>query len=288
MLTATQVDHFHERGYVIAKGGATSAQLTALGEELGGWIEESRHHTSNFGRMEDGKERFDLEVGHSQEHPKLRRVANPADISQAYQDVLWHGAIPDMVADLIGPDVKFHHCKLNIKLPGMQTRVEYHQDHVYDPHTNDDMLAALLMIDPMCEENGCLYVVPASHKERHSHFNGEEFVGQTAPELREEFDRRSVPICGEPGDVCLMHTWTVHASQANLSNEPRRLLICDYVAADAFPLLRPAVPSPHTGRIVRGKPARLVRLRSDTIEIRAPYRDDSFFGLQGQESAGQD
>ena len=37
--------------------------------------------------------------------------------------------------------MKFHHCKLNIKLPGMETRVEYHQDHAYDPHSNADMLA---------------------------------------------------------------------------------------------------------------------------------------------------
>ena len=28
----------------------------------------------------------------------------------------------DMVADLVGPDVKFHHCKINLKLPGARTR----------------------------------------------------------------------------------------------------------------------------------------------------------------------
>lgn len=286
MLTAKQIDHFKQHGYVVAKGGATPVQLRALIDELDGWIEQSRHHSKNFGSMDDGKARFDLEDGHTKDQPRLRRVANPADISDAYQEVLWHGTIPDMVVDLIGPNVKFHHCKLNIKLPGMLTRVEYHQDHVYDPHTNDDMLTALLMIDEMNEANGCLRVVPGSHKERYTHFQGDEFVGQTAPELRDEFDRRAVRVCGAPGDVCLMHTWTVHGSEANRSAAPRRLLICDYNAADAFPLLAPAVPSPYTGRIVRGEATRFARLRSSTIEMREPYRHDSFFGLQGQQSAG--
>jgi hypothetical protein len=42
----------------------------------------------------------------------------------------------DMVADLIGPDVKFHHCKINLKLSGAKTEVAYHQDFAYTPHTN--------------------------------------------------------------------------------------------------------------------------------------------------------
>jgi hypothetical protein len=48
------------------------------------------------------------------------------------------------------------------------------------------------------------------------------------------------------------------------------------------------VPSPHTGRIVRGKPARKARLKADSIELPTPYADDSFFGLQGQKSDDRD
>ena len=48
------------------------------------------------------------------DHPKLRRVANPADISEAYREALWDGPIVDAVAELIGPDGKFSHRKLNL------------------------------------------------------------------------------------------------------------------------------------------------------------------------------
>ncbi len=290
MLSREQIEHFHEHGYVVASGGADAGQLAALLDQLDDWIEESRRHEANYGfDTEDGKARFDLEDGHSAEHPKLRRVANPVDVSQDYRKALWEGTIPEMVADLIGPDVKFHHCKLNVKLPGMDTKVEYHQDHPYDPHTNSDMLTMLLLLDDMNEENGCLRVVPGSHRERYSHYQDGRFTGMTDPALYDGFEARSVPVVGRAGDVCLMHTWTVHGGGPNRSDRPRRLLICDYNAADAFPLLpRPVVPTPHSGRIVRGKPTNIARLTQTEIEMRTAYKDDSFFGLTGQKAAGQD
>lgn len=285
MLSDQESAQFKEEGYVVARGVVKSAALEALTNELDGWIEESRAQQGNYGQTMDNKARFDLEAGHSAEAPKLRRVANPVDISEAYQNALWHGPIVDLMSELLGPNVKFHHCKINIKLPGMGTRVEYHQDHPYDPHTNSSMATMLLLLDDMSEENGCLRVVPGSQREHHSHYRNGNFTGATAPELFEQFDRTSIPIIGEAGDVCVIDTWTVHGGGPNRSDKPRRLLICDYNAADAFPLTAPAVPSPHTGRIVCGEPTRFARLEAGIVEVPQPYEDDSFFGLQGQDAA---
>lgn len=105
------------------------------------------------------------------------------------------------------------------------------------------MLATLLMLDANTRENGCLTIVPASHLERYSHFCNGKFVGSIAERHYDDFDRRAVPILGEPGDLCLKHTWAVHGGGPNRSQEPRRLLICDYVAADAFPLTQTAMPA---------------------------------------------
>ena len=284
-LTNEQVQNFHEFGYLVANSGLDEDALASLDREIKEWMELCRHHDSNFGETFDGKARFDLESGHTRENPKLRRVANPADVSEAYQRVLWDSPMVDMVAQLIGPNVRFHHCKLNIKLPKMETQVYYHQDHSFDPHTNDDMLAILLMLDDTSEANGCLRVVPGSHRERYSHFHDGQYVGAIDSSYNEEFDKRAVSIEAKRGDVCFMHTWTVHGSEANQSDGPRRLLICDYTSADAFPLLSPVLPSKYTGRIVRGTSSPVARLRTDEIEMRTPYSDDSFFSVQGQPSA---
>lgn len=285
LLTNDQIQNFHDDGYLVCDSGISEDLLEELDAELDQWIEMSRQHSSNFGSTIDGKARFDLEAGHTKDIPKLRRVANPVEISEAFQQVLWDSPMVDMVAQLIGPSIKFHHCKLNIKLPGMETVVYYHQDHSYDPHTNDDMLAILLMLDDATEKNGCLRVVPKTHKKRFSHFKGGEYVGTISSSYNEEFEREAKSITASRGEVCFMHTWTVHGSSANLDQSPRRLLICDYSAADAFPLLSPALPSRFTGKIVRGQPSPVARLREDVVEIRTPYSADSFFEVQGQPSA---
>lgn len=287
MLSAQQISQYRQQGFVVVRNVVDAAQLKPLSDELDGWIAESRSHSSNYGETPDGKARFDLEAGHSADQPRLRRVSNPVDISKAYQDVLWDGPIVDAVVDLVGPDVKFHHCKLNIKLPSMETRVDYHQDEPFDPHTNDNSATALLMLDDMTEGNGCLRVVPESHHERYSHYQDDKFTGAIDPKLTPDLERRSVAITGKAGDLCLLHSWTVHGGPPNRSNKPRRLLICDYRAADAFWLIPPLVLSAHSGRVIRGKPSRVARLVAGSIELPPPYKEDSFFSVQGQKSVDE-
>lgn len=286
-LSAAEVVQFREQGYVVARQIVPAATIRRLTDEIDGWIEESRRHQKNYGETLNGKARFDLEAGHTADAPRLRRVANPIDISEAYRDVLWDGPIPDRVAELIGPDVKFHHCKINMKLPGSGTYVGYHQDHPFDPHTNDDVVVALLMLDDTTLENGCLTVVPGSHRERYTHYRGDKFASEIGAEHRAEFDRRAVPIVGRAGDLCLQSTWMVHGGGTNRTDRPRRILICDYTSADAVWLLPPMVPSPHSGRIVRGRAARFARLTAGIKELPQHYADDSFFGAQGQKTAAE-
>ena len=174
MLTKEQVKTYIRDGFVIVPKVISSDKLQALRDELNKWIEESKNYKDNYGDIPNVKARFDLEGGHCAENPKLRRVANPADISQIYRDVLFEGPAVKAVVDLIGPNVKFHHCKLNIKLPGMETRVDYHQDQPFDLHTNDDHLSLVVLIDDMNEKNGCLRILKGSHKgPRYSHYKGE-------------------------------------------------------------------------------------------------------------------
>lgn len=287
MLTQQQYSDFNRNGFVVLRDAVGSSLVSAMAAQLDEWIAESCSHSVNYGEMVDGKMRFDIEAGHTCEHPRLRRVANPADISEPFQKVLWQGKVVDAVADLIGPNVKFHHCKLNIKLPDTDTRVDFHQDHPFDPHTNDDHAVALVMVDDMNENNGCLRIVPGSHKgPRYTHYDGDTFTGKVDEAAQKMCRENAIPIEGLAGDVCIMSGWSLHGGTANRSSSPRRLLICDYFAADAFPLLPPMVPSEHHGKIVKGQATRVARFREGTVELPRHYEHDSFFGVQGQKAAG--
>lgn len=287
MLGEAEVARFHEDGFVVARGAVEAPLLAALKDALAGWVEESRAHTRNYGETLDGRPRFDLEAGHSADAPRLRRVNNPAEVSDAYYAATFEGAIPDMVAALIGPDVKFHHGKINLKLPGTATRVGYHQDFAYTPHTNDDLVTVLVMLDDATVENGCLKIVPGSHREgRVSLWRDGVFVGETPPEVTAACEARAVPITGSAGDVCFMHTSALHGSAANGSDRPRGIYIAVYAAADAVALCPSPLPNRFEGRIVRGQPRRSARLMGGEIELPAAYDNASFFEVQGQRSAG--
>lgn len=287
MLTKARIDDFWRDGFVVVEDAVTQKQLAALNAEIAQWVAESRNHAEPFGPPTiDGRPRFDMGAEHSAERPALRRINNPSDISDAYLDVMRDAATVDMVADLIGPNVKFHHCKINLKLPGSDTTVAYHQDFLFTPHTNDDVVTALLLLDDVSQTNGCLRVVPGSHTgPYYSLFDGGRFTGAVSAEDEARLLAQSVPVTGKAGSVCLMHSRLAHGSGPNASDRPRGLYICVYSAADAFPLARNPMPSPNEGSILRGEKVRAARLCETTIELPEQPKSASFFTVQGQASA---
>ena len=71
--------------------------------------------------------------------------------------------MPDIVADLVGPDVKFHHSKLNFKWMRGGEEVKWHYDISFWPHTNYSPLTIGTYLYDCGMEQGPLAVLPKSH-----------------------------------------------------------------------------------------------------------------------------
>ncbi|WP_284736113.1 phytanoyl-CoA dioxygenase family protein [Dongia deserti] len=276
------IDAFHRDGTIVADDAVTRQQLAALRHAFDTWWEESRNHDSNYGEMIDGRPRFDLQIpGHSRAAPLLRRVNSPTEISDAYLDVVTNSRIPDMVADLIGPNVKFHHSKINAKLPGANTEVKWHQDFPFTPHSNDDLVTALLALDDVDETNGPLISALGSHKSGLAEiWHDGKFTGVASEAASADWAKDAKVFTMRAGSVCLMHTRAGHSSGPNRGTRPRRLFIAVYSAEDAIPLSPNPLPSKHEGLIVRGE--RTGRVRSVPFELKLPQRPStgSFFNQQ--------
>ena len=280
-LTEQQIETFWTDGVLVVPDAVSAASLQALERDFARWVDQSRGHAAPFGEGADGRPRFDLESGHSAESPALRRVNAPTEVSPAYFDAMADSPMTDMVADLIGPDVKHHHNKINSKLPGAATVVKWHQDFPFTPHTNTDVVTALLMVDEVTDENGPLEVLPGSHRGRlHTLWHDGKFTGAVADAEARAMQARSVRCTGAAGSVCLMHTCLAHGSAPNLSALPRTLFISVYSAADAMPVTPNPVPNEHEGLIVRGTDPQTIRSTGFEVRVPAYPKSTSFFSQQ--------
>jgi ectoine hydroxylase-related dioxygenase (phytanoyl-CoA dioxygenase family) len=281
MLPEDKITFFRENGYLLVEQVVSPELLGRLRTDFNAWVDESRDHTAPYGKTLDGRPRFDLEAGHTAGKPALRRVASPIEVSAAYLEAVRAPDLVGAVAAVIGPNVKLHHCKINSKLPGTATAVKWHQDFPFTPHSNDDLVTALLMVDAVTDDNGPLEIWPGTHRGAiHDLWHGDRFTGSVDEAFARKCQANAVRCTGPAGSVCLMHTRLLHGSAPNLSAGPRTLFIAVYSADDARPLGENPLPSRYEGMVVHGKATG--RVRSTPFDIRLPQKPSgaSFFTQQ--------
>lgn len=283
MLSQDQIDEYWTDGYLYLEDALAPEQTEALVADFASWVDESRQHNHAFGETVDNRARFDIEGGHTAEHPTLRRVASPVDVSDAYLSVMRNNRALDAVTDLIGPNVEFNNSKVNSKQPGSATHVKFHQDFMFQPHSNEDLIAVLFFLDDVTLDNGPLTVVPGSHRgPLFDHWHDGVYTGAVSPDVVDEHVGQAIPVAGPAGAACLMHTRLLHGSAANNSERPRTLFISEYRAEDSKALQVNHLPSHYEGEIVRGE--RTNRVRCSTYEMEFPEvpTGASFFNQQAK------
>jgi ectoine hydroxylase-related dioxygenase (phytanoyl-CoA dioxygenase family) len=279
-LTDEQVASYHQDGYVAVRRLLDGAQVDALRRVTERFVERSR----SVSKSDDV---LDLDPRHTAAAPVLRRIKNPADHDPLYRWVALDSPIPDIVAELIGPAIRFHHSKLNLKGSFVGAPVEVHQDAAFYPHSNDDVLAVGLLLDDATEDNGALAVLPGSHRGPiHDHYDAQgRFMGCMRPEEVERLDRSRAPLLTLPaGSIHIHHYRLVHWSAPNTSPAERRLLINAYAAADTVSLMADTTGSPLYGRLVRGTPPRVARRTAGEMPLPPDFREGytSIYELQRQ------
>ena len=280
-LSQEQKDIFWRDGVLVVQNAVKIDELVSIKAAFANWVKESRSKNSDYGETLDGRPRFDLQPGHSSDAPGLRRVQSPEEVSDVFAGIMRNAATVDFCAELIGPSIRFHHGKINSKLPGTATQVKWHQDFPFEPMTNDDMITALLFMDDVTLDNGPLEVLPGTHKGPiHSHWHDGVFRGAVHDTVIDAQRDKIVKCVGKAGSVCLMHANLLHGSAPNLSDQPRTLYITTYYAEDSIELSPNHLPSTLTHELVRGEVSGRVRCTPYEMELPDVPKGTSFFAQQ--------
>ncbi|MEM9061821.1 MAG: phytanoyl-CoA dioxygenase family protein [Pseudomonadota bacterium] len=249
VLTQAQREKYFRDGFVSVEGFVPERTLSELQAVTQDFVEKSRAET------ESGST-FDIGPGHSAETPVLRRLKRPDDQHATYW-AFATGLMADVAADLVGPNVTFHHSKLNFKWYDESDTVKWHQDIQFFPHTNYNVLTIGCYLAATDLYNGPLAALKGSHDEPlyDQYDKSGNWTGMLSDEDAAGVDMGRVEyMTGVAGSITVHNARTLHYSPSSKSPLPRPLLLNCFTSADAKPYTPHPDPSSHVYQSVRGEP----------------------------------
>ncbi|MEM7134837.1 MAG: phytanoyl-CoA dioxygenase family protein [Chloroflexota bacterium] len=229
-LTHSELSQFHEQGYVVKPGVYTHADLQPIKDAIMEMIDTKARDLHKAGELKNIHEQESFEA-------RLARIRDESEDAckavtrhimgkggggysgPAILGMLRHQPLLACIESIVGPDIIGSSVyRIRPKLPGWaRGEVPWHQDSGYllahcDQHLIVTCWVPLVDVD---EENGCLYVLPNSHRKgiiRHytgGHGGFLEIAGEDLPSVE------PIPIPMKAGGVLFMTNLTPHASFEN-------------------------------------------------------------------------
>jgi hypothetical protein len=134
--------------------------------------------------------------------------------------------ILDLIEQILGPDFALWNSSFFAKPAYTGTTTPWHQDGEYWPIRPLATCSVWLAIDDSTPENGCLRVIPGSHKERrlrkHNTNNAPGLALNQELDASEYEADEGVDIVLESGQFSLHDVYLLHGSEANRSPNARR------------------------------------------------------------------
>jgi ectoine hydroxylase-related dioxygenase (phytanoyl-CoA dioxygenase family) len=282
MLTDRQIEDYRRDGYLVIPrliDGDQLAELRALTDRI---VADARGVDAN-------NELYDLEPSHTAALPRVRRLKPVIFKRYAFFHALVREPkIVTILQQLLGSSIRLYGGKLNMKSASYGSPVEWHQDWAFYPHTNDDVLATGIYLDDCDLDNGPLLVVPGSHHgPTHDHHAEGRFCGAMDPGACGVDVSKAVPLMGQAGSMTIHHARLVHGSALNRSNRQRRLLLHEYAAADAFPLMGVADFDEFNSRMVVGETTNQPRIVAAPVRLPLPPADHQGSIYENQRATGK-
>lgn len=218
----SDIDHFVDQGYLVVPG--------LVGEEE---VEQARGEAIKFASG-------DYPADGIPSNGAILAVHFPHWVSAIALEMVKHPGIVNVVSHIAGAHlahwdgaVKCMQSMLFLKPPGLPGQA-WHQDERFIPTRDRSLVGAWIALDDATIENGCLWVIPGSHRagvlhQTKAHANPDEFDPTDEAFGFDESAATAVQV--KTGDVVFFNGYLLHRSLKNRSIGTRRALVNHYMSA---------------------------------------------------------
>lgn len=226
-LTEEQIAQYKEDGFIIIKGGCSddlihtfNAHIHAIrsADEMPDWAKPKKGK-----EFIDDKDRFSV------------RLFNPHLHDGFSLQMMKLPIVRGSLAQLLGDEATGVQSMYFYKEPNSPGQAA-HQDYYYIRNEPNTLTATWIAMEQVNEENGCLWVIPGSHKlgvlSHGAVKNLQEHEAWT-DEVEDVDLSKEIPVIMEQGDILIFDSLLIHSSTRNRSNRWRRSYVCHYIRHDS-------------------------------------------------------
>jgi len=240
MASLDYVDQYWDQGYAVLRGFLPRTALAELQAETRRLYAEGLKHPTTY---RDRNLLFEILPDTFRGQRYLLQAHWIAWISPFFERLRRSEPYRRLLAPLLGDDIKQVAQQIHWKPPGAErTGFRFHQDLRFRERQDAfrDLMTSYittgLAIDPATRENGCLRIIPESHK------LGYLGLSDDGPLMKEVTEDGTLSAAGldpgtivdielEPGDLVIWSLLTVHGSNINRSDKDRAFALSSYVQA---------------------------------------------------------
>lgn len=230
MTTGTVLSEAHKAaferdGYFVAEEFLSANEVKSIQREITAIVDRYPDVPEELVQIEPAVRRGTvkperLELG-------VRKLFRMTLHNELFRSLAYHSVMVGIAVELLGPDVTLFQSMLLMKPPRFGGQKVWHQDNAYFRLEPNDVFGFWIALDDTDVENGCMHVIPGSHREGIGEHGGvaDDYGLSSAPA-----ENNAIACIMKAGDALVFHGETYHYTPPNKSDRRRRALQYHYAS----------------------------------------------------------
>ena len=230
MTTGTVLSEAHKAaferdGYFVAEEFLSANEVKSIQREITAIVDRYPDVPEELVQIEPAVRRGAVEP--ESVELGVRKLFRMTLHNELFRSLAHHPVMVGIAIELIGQDVALFQSMLLMKPPRFGGQKVWHQDNAYFRLEPNDVFGFWIALDDTDVENGCMHVIPGSHREGIGEHGGvaDDYGLSSAPA-----QNNAIACIMKAGDALVFHGETYHYTPPNKSDRRRRALQYHYAS----------------------------------------------------------